>query len=415
MKAVILSRSDTEGGAAVVSRRLAVALRNAGHMVTMVTASSFPLYGKLLFVADRLSILLSLIGKALPFTRRKRDKVTRNLWKIDTGKYGLPVWKTPDVKEADTVIIAWANQGMLSNEGIRKLAREGKKLIWVMHDMWAFTGICHHALGCTNFERSCGNCPLLGHESSPHDLSHKIWERKKSVYKEADITFVAVSNWLAEEARKSSLLRDAKVVVIPNPFPASHFKTDVNSRNRNKGTKRILFAAAILDNWIKGLDTFREAIRIVSERYKGKERLEVVMMGGLKDTAAIEGFALPVDYKGIVEGDGNLAEVYSSCDVVVNCSLYETLPGTLIEGQASGAVPVAFDRGGQRDIIDHLSTGYLASYSQSKDARAEAIAEGILWALDAPAEVKERMRGDVERKFSEETVACSFQRLEIND
>ena len=89
----------------------------------------------------------------------------------------------------------------------------------------------------------------------------------------------------------------------------------------------------------------------------------------------------------------------------MSTSDYETLPGTLVEGQAYGCIPVATDHGGQRDIIDHGVTGWLCRWNDSPAIRAESIAEGLVWAygicrspqIDA---VRRRMKESVAARFS---------------
>lgn len=376
-----------------MSRRLTEALREEGAQATLLTADAWPRLKSVPFVAERLRILAGLHGD------------TANIWKIDTGSFGLPLWRHPVVREADAVILNWFNQGMLSLDGIRKIASMGKKIVWTMHDMWPMTGICHHSLECRRFNGECGRCPLLP-GCREDDLSHRIWKKKRRLYDDVPVTFVAVSRWLAGQARSSGLLRNRRLAVIPNPFRLVDREVEQSER-----PLRILFAAATLDNWIKGLDIFREAVGVVAGRHPGIARtggLEVWLMGSVKDERSLEGFAVPVRYLGKVEGDDRLADVYSVCDVVVNCSLFENLPGTLIEGQAYGAVPVAFSRGGQDDIIDHLHTGYLAPWSDSREARAKAIASGIEWALERREQLIPLMRKSVEARFGYETVARRY-------
>lgn len=411
MKIAVISRSDTSGGAAVVSRRLTEALREAGAQASLlvidgvpgnrepyVVKASYPLLKPLAFMAERGQIFLN------------NGMSSRNLWKVDTAKFGLPLYNHPVVKEADAVILNWVNQGMLSLKGIGKIAALGKKVLWTMHDMWPFTGICHHAITCRRYAGECGECPYLLRK--PNDLSSKIWGEKLKLYSLADIKFVAVSNWLAERAKISSLLGEAEIPVIPNPFrslPMAERKGDPSGERR-----RILFAAATLDNWIKGLDTFREAANLVARRCleKGNEVPEVWLMGGLKDKDSLLGFDLPMKYIGEVTGDERIAEIFGESDVVVNCSHFENLPGTLVEGQAYGAVPVAFDRGGQSDIITHLDTGYLTVWSDEPSERAAAIADGIEWAINRRSdEIRCRMRQAVEDRFSYKEIADRYLRL----
>lgn len=106
-----------------------------------------------------------------------------------------------------------------------------------------------------------------------------------------------------------------------------------------------------------------------------------------------------------------IRDIYESGSVVVSTSEWETLPGTLIEGQAWGCVPVALDHGGQPDIIDHLSTGYLAPWSDNRKENALRIAEGILWGINNRNSVIQTMQQSVIEKFAENTVAEKYIRL----
>ena len=400
MKIAVISRSANHGGAAIAARRLAEALRQEGAEASLVTLQEikddgkpFPLFAKVReeipFIEERIQILCN-----------NRFSL-KNLWKTDTGSFGLPIWENRTVKEADAIILNWTNQGMLSLKGIGKLCNAGKKVIWTMHDMWPFTGICHHAMECCRFKEECGCCPYLK-SHDVNDLSHRIWKRKHTLYENHPIIFVAVSNWLAGETRKSKLLCNKRVEVIPNPFKPVEIKKVLHKVK----TGRILFAAAGLDNWIKGLDTFKQALHLL---YNRGIPIEAVLMGALKNPKSLEGFhPVPVRHLGTVTGEENIAGIYGECDVVVNCSSFENLPGTIIEGEAYGAVPVAFDRGGQRDIIDHLQTGYMAPWNDSTARRAKSLADGIEWALNQGEDILPRMRKNVENKFSYSSIARKY-------
>lgn len=97
--------------------------------------------------------------------------------------------------------------------------------------------------------------------------------------------------------------------------------------------------------------------------------------------------------------------MYASGTVVVSSSLFETLPGTLIEGQAAGCVPVTFGRGGQRDIVKHLKNGYIAEYKNPR-----SLAEGIIWALSQPIS-RENLHDQIDKSFSSKVVARRYMRL----
>lgn len=417
MKVVIINKSDATGGAAVVSARLLAALRELGADASMLVAEKLtdspyvhlaasPSRIKLPFLAERLRI----------FMANGFDRDT--LFKIDTASEGLPLWRHPLVREADVICLNWVNQGLLSFRGLRKLLNLGRPVVWTMHDMWNFTGVCHHAGECGRWRGECGDCPLLRRKASPDDLSRRIWEKKASLYRLAvrlaresgtRLHFVAVSNWLADLARESSLLREMPLSVIPNAFPVPEEMPDRAPHDKF----RLLMGAARLDDPVKGLPILVEATKILKEKYPEESKgIELVTFGNLKNPDALNGIAIDHCHLGLISGEDNLRHLYASSDAVVSTSLYETLPGTLVEGLVYGCIPVSFGRGGQSDIVDHLSTGYIAEWSDDLPTAASRIAEGIIWTRrHAGAELRRRMYASARARFDAPVIATRYLAL----
>lgn len=418
LKIVIVNKSDSTGGAAIVSRRLTEALREAGADAVMLVAERLTDYPYVHKAASDFEIKSSFLRERLAiFTETGFNK--RNIFKIDTGQAGLPLWKHPLIKEADAIILNWVNQGMLSLKGLKKLLGLNKPVLWTMHDMWCVTGICHHAGCCVHYQKECGNCPLLGKLSSEHDLSYSTWKKKKSIYDafSQNLRFISVSSWLYEKSRLSSLTSGMQVSIIPNAF-----KVPATSEPRSPLAQdekiRILFGAARIDDPIKGLDSLKRMTRIVAEKKPETARkLELVFFGALKNPDALSGLSLPHIHLGTVHGEEELKRVYADSHILLSASEYETLPGTLVEAQAYGCIPVSFDRGGQKDIVDHLKTGYIACRDENSDLAAENLAEGIIWATGllsdprAYTETVKKMRESVEEKFSYAAVAAKYMAL----
>lgn len=412
MKIVIINKSDSTGGAAVVSRRLMEAFRECGADARMlvvekltdspyVELAASPGAIKRSFIAERLKIFLA----------NGLNRTT--LFKIDTASDGLPLWKHPLVTGADAVLLNWVNQGMLSLKGVERILKLGKPVIWTMHDMWNMTGVCHHAADCSRYLEDCGNCPLLGNMKSPHDISRKTWNRKRELgLLPEKISYVAVSNWLAGKASESSLLGSQRVSVIPNAFPIAG---TAEERREIKEEIVILFGAARLDDPIKNLPALIEMTRVLNSVYPELcSHLRLVTFGNVKNPRAMDGIAIRHRHLGMVKGENALREVYASGDILVSSSSYETLPGTLVEAQAYGCIPVSFNQGGQSDIIRHLHTGYIAQYSPLPEEGGKRLAEGVAWAasmLKDPTrreEILRNMRENVESRFSAEAVAKAY-------
>lgn len=382
MKIAILSTSATVGGAAIVTASLADALSGRGHDVRLFTIEGKREL-KPSYLAERLGIFLR--------NGLRRD----SLFKVSMADFGVR-GIVDRVREfaPDAIILGWINQGFLSLRQISDISAIAPSF-QVMHDMWNFTGICHYSFGCMRFTGHCGDCPMLApFMRGDRDLSVKGWERKKRFYARTPMRFIAVSSWVKGMAQRSSLLRDADITVIPNVYPLD----DLVIGCKEPGL--IAWGAERLDNPIKGLGLAVEALN----RLPADLNARVVFFGGYKDTSALRELRIPYELTGPLTSDG-VRQLLGRAQVVLSTALYETFGNTLIEGQACGAVPVSFNRGGQVDIIRHKESGFLADFGD-----VEAIARGIEWAMtDAPS--PQSLRQAAERNFSATSVALRYESI----
>ena len=130
-----------------------------------------------------------------------------------------------------------------------------------------------------------------------------------------------------------------------------------------------------------------------------------MFFGAIRDSAALDALKRPYTALGMVADASILRELYAQSTVVLSSSLYETLPGTLIEGQAAGCWAVSFGEGGQADIIEHGKTGYIARYRDAAD-----LAAGIRLGLGGDFS-PERQRQSVVDRFSAPAVAARYMAL----
>ena len=422
MRIVIVNKSDSTGGAAVVSFRLMTALRSIGVDARMLVAEKLtdsPYVAlaaphwkiKGAFIADRLRIAM-----ANGFDRK-------TLFKLDAAVAGIDITRHPWVRKADAIFLNWINQGLLSLKDIERLGKTGKRIVWTMHDMWNMTGLCHHAGECRHYRipGHCGDCPLLAARASARDLSHKMSLRKERLYDSVTIDFVAVSSWLKDRAKESSLLAGRHVSVIPNAFQLPDHQTinrDEKSRDDRAAATpvRLIFGAARLDDDIKGFPILIEALAILRRKYpKIAERASILLYGSIKDASLLDAIPLRKEYTGMLRNPEEIRRLYRRSDIVVSSSLFETLPGTLVEGQAYGCLPVTFGRGGQRDIVEPGLTGIIVDWNDDAHLAAEALADGIAAGAalieKEGADVRRRMYQSVKNKFEAESVAKAYMNL----
>lgn len=411
MKVTLINHSDTLGGASVVTFRLMQALRTEGvdaQMLVLSKTSDNESVTQLCsrrrrnvaFFSERINIFLC-NGFSKP-----------NLFKISTASHGVSVVEHPLVADADVIVINWINQGMMSLDEIERVALLGKPVVWIMHDMWCLTGVCHHALECENYKEQCGNCQFICGGRRKNDLSYSTWLRKKEIYNNSNIHFVAVSQWLADKARESSLMCDANISVIHHAFPVEFFKTTVSSEIPSQllslpcDCKLIVMGAARLDDPIKGFDYAIGAVNILAEKYgEMAAKCQLVLFGDIRDVSLLDKIKLPYHHIGRINDNKTLRNLYAMSSVVLSTSNYETLGATLIEGQAAGCVPVAFAHDGRGDIIDHKINGYIAEYKSP-----QSIAEGIVWAIET-APNREMLHNSVREKFASDVIAKKYINL----
>ncbi len=407
MKVVLINHSDCRGGASVVTARLAQALRAAGVDARMIVARAE--------LEPRLPYETTAAGPAATkgaflmeegLTWLDNGLSRRNLFALDAARAGLPLHRHPWVREADAVCLNWVNQGMLSLRGVERIAALGKPVVWTMHDMWNATGLCHHAGECRRYEGACGACPLLQCPRHTADLSRRRYLRKARCYDRSGITFVAVSTWLAARCRESALLRERRIEIIPNAFPVEEFSLEpAHTRAElglpDDGRRIVVMGAARLDDPVKGLPLAVETLNRLAEAGYGG-RVLPVFFGALRDPHALDALAMEHVHLGPVADQARLRSLYAHSRAVLSTSLYETLPGTLIEGQAAGAYPVCFGRGGQSDIIDSPATGYIARGLDTAD-----LAAGLAAAIDGEPD-RALLRASVTRRFAAGAVAARY-------
>lgn len=410
LKVVLLSHSDKLGGAAVVTFRLMQALRNAGVDARMVVLlKSDEDNENVALACHRSERIIHFLPERLKiFLMNGFNR--KDLFKVSIASCGVSVHRHPWVKEADVVVLNWINQGLVSLSGIKSLAKLGKPLVWTMHDMWCMTGICHHAHECQGFQSWCGYCPYIKKGRHENDLSRRVWEKKEKLYRDNKIHFVAVSNWLADKCRESALLKNQDVSVIHNAFPIDFYMTrptaPVKDFNIDYNRNLILMGAARLDDPIKGFDMAIEAFNLMFDDYPDlASQCTIILFGELRDESKLKKIRIHHQYLGRVNDNKFLRQLYAGSKVVVSTSLYETLPGTLIEGQAAGCVPVSFGMGGQSDIIDHKVNGFIADYKSPR-----SIADGIAWALQNPIP-REVLHRSVKDRFASESIASQYIEL----
>ena len=376
IKPLILSARDISGGAARATYRLHRGLRGIGVESRMLVQSKASEDYTVIAPQTRLD-------KALSGQRHNLDELPFRLYPrrelVNYSTQWLPdlVHKKISQLNPDVINLHWICRGYLRIESISKLS---KPVVWSLHDMWPFTGGCHYDQGCGRYTGSCGDCPQL-HSRRDKDLSRWIWRRKAKSGQNADITIVALSQWLADCARKSSLFKDLRIEVIPNSLDIARFKPIDKRMSREilnlpQDKKLVLFGAmGATRDLRKGFDLLQATLKSLGQTdWKDKARL--VIFGASKPERHVD-LGIPAYYMGTLKDDISLSLLYSAADVFVAPSRQDNLPNTVMESIACGTPCAVFNIGGMPDMIDHQENGYLAEPFETGD-----LVHGITWILE---------------------------------
>jgi len=387
LKILLLNTDDFTGGAAIACRRLLKALRTHTNLQAqmLVQESKSGQEGVIQLNNTWFSkkkAFLRFVAERLYFLFLEKSEEVRFLF--NPAKFGIDISDNQYVTDSDVIHLNWINFGFLSIESIKKLAKTNKPIVWTLHDMWAFTGGCHHSRDCENYQKTCGNCVQFLKNPSPTDLSHQIWREKMAVFSKANLTIITCSEWLGNRAKKSSLFQNISIESIPNPIDIEVFrpidkKIARKKFNLDENKKYILFAAMRVDAVGKGFAYFSEAISIISNQLlnfgKANADIEIIIFGQAQ-ASDFETLPFKVNILGRLSDLATIAHAYSAASVFVIPSLEDNLPNTIMESMACGTPVVGFDVGGIPEMIDHEKCGYLAQYKSAED-----LANGIYWTL----------------------------------
>ncbi|MBN1971001.1 MAG: glycosyltransferase family 4 protein [Candidatus Delongbacteria bacterium] len=388
MKILIVSTSDIEGGAAKAAYRLHKALIEHGVDSKMLVQSKksddFTVITLTSQMMKKLTknypILTSFFENSKSFYRSIFDSVPILLYKNRSKTIFSPSWlpfsgfinRINEIKP-DIVHLHWVCAGMFRIEDLKKIK---VPLVLSMHDNWAYTGGCHIKWECEKYKNSCGACPRLGSKKE-NDISRKIWKRKQKIFKTIPkMIIVGLSSWIFNCASKSSLFKESKIVNLPNLIDTKIFKVyDKNIArdlwNLAKDKKFILFGAMSATSDInKGYKQLYESLKLIQNN-----DVELVIFGSSKPNDD-ENHSFPTHYLGQLNDEISLLTIYNAVDLTVVPSLEENLSNVIMESLSCGTPVVAFDIGGNSDLVEHRRNGYLANPYDCED-----LARGIDWVL----------------------------------
>lgn len=229
------------------------------------------------------------------------------------------------------------------------LKNSGKKVIWTMHDCWAFTGHAAYCEGvdCERWILGCKKCKKLReYPKSLFDFSKRNWKRKKLIFTGLNnLTIVTPSQWLSNLISKS-YLHEYPIEVIHNGIDTTIFRPYEKNKLDNHSCNDYRIVLGVASPWSdrKGLKDFIMLSELLPDEYR-------IMLVGLSKEQLDN---LPNNIIGINRTDSSeeLAQIYSSAEVFVNPTYEDNYPTTNIEAIACGTPVITYNTGGSVECVN---------------------------------------------------------------
>lgn len=406
MRTLIINTTDIQGGAAIAANRLHKGLIKNGIDSKMLVLSKsgddtnvIPLYGN--------DFVRKVTGKVNYYKRNldfhKYDNSLKN--HFFSNLYSINHIKKVIRKiNPDIIHLHWVNGNFFNLKDLQKINRP---IIWTLHDMWPFTGGCHYDANCGKYKNECKKCPLISSKKEK-DITNVIFSAKKQNYKKIkDLTIIGLSRWLSDCAKESYLFKNRNVINLPNCINVNLYrpfnKAEIRRKYNISGSTKIL-----LFGGIRGTDDQRKGYKYLIDALSYLERndYELAIFGTEPGNSKFNEFK--IHNFGYINNT-EMSQIYSMADVTILPSLQENLSNIVIESLSCGTPVVAFDIGGNKDMIKHQFNGYLAEYRNSSD-----LAKGINWIMNTDIDIGNNAREIVLNNFSEEVIIGKYIQLYKN-
>lgn len=297
------------------------------------------------------------------FSNQKRNKFNRLMGQLTgyTNCFSFKATRTL-IKELERIqpdIIHLHNlhDGYINTKKLfHYLASCDKKVVWTLHDGWAFTGKCPYfdVSECEKWKTECGKCPVYkNYPKAEFDRTKYLYHLKKNAFTSVkNLHLVTPSQWLYDRV-KESFLRDLPISVIYNGININVFqpKTSNLREKYNLGNKQIILGVAAPFDSRKGVHIFeRLANELPADEYA------IVMIG--LDKKQIENMPDSIVKIHRTSNQQELAEWYTVANIFLNPTYEEVLGMTNLEAMACGTPVITFNSGGSPETITE-KTGFV--------------------------------------------------------
>jgi glycosyltransferase involved in cell wall biosynthesis len=356
---------SSSGGAGLVARNLAETQSQLGHDSNLISFYSKNLHQQ------------PFAKPALTLAAYKDEKLVKSpstKTMVSLFRNNFHLLRPDSLRDKAILNLHW-NQGVISNSSVLSLLESGKPVVWTLHDMAPFTGVCHHNHGCMGFKTDCRSCPEVRPGFRPC-VTRNFIEKMVFTRPEPSLSIVTPSHWMAKAAQESAIFGNQKIEVIENPINPAFFQaySKYEARNRMGIPHDALVGATLatrLDDPGKSVEPLLHQF-FSSTKDLGKPARFILFGNGGEKMAA--------NYPGVINlGQVALHEVPKSliaADFLGSLSIAESAGMTVREAGALGVPSIVFANQGAVEQISHMQDGALLDSSSEFRIVIQKVIEG---------------------------------------
>ena len=310
------------------------------------------------------------------FVKKYLERIIVKILRFDDNVFhsisALPSLKHNEINnlEIDLVHIHWVQHETISIEEVGKIK---VPIVWTLHDCWPFSATEHYQRDNLD-QRYIRGYKVKNFFNFSEYIDKLCFFRKKFSWKN-EISLIAPSKWISDCAQNSLLMKDRKIVVIPNTINTKIFKP-LNKKSARKSLKLKTNKKIILFGSIDGGEDPRKGSDLLVDFLKyltfNKEDIQIVIFGKKNKSQNIfKDTNFEIINLGKINSINKMSIIYSAADVYIIPSRIESFGQTAAEAQSCGTPVAGFNIGGLKDIITHNENGIL--YSKEEDNLLEII------------------------------------------
>ena len=357
-----VSTWDSGGGAANATRQLLQAQIDSGMNSKMFvgfknTQDENILTQSIIFKTFSKILPLYSQRKSLPFTSMFKREFNDFIFSSNPRKSVFDNRQRKIFNQFDLIHLHWISSGFISNQLLSSL---NKPMIWTLCDMWPITGGCHYSGTCDGFKNECGKCPLIKSKKIK-DISYQNLLRKRRAIESKRIFIVGKSKWMSDQASKSMIFRNARIETIGNIVDTSIFSPKINHNFIKSARKKIGVGG------LNYLNLSRKNMIDLDSLFKElhKNNFDVVLFGVDANSKHLTSYMRECinrnTLKVIKENRDPVAlnKIYHELDVYIHTAKFENLSNQILEILSSGIPVIAFNVGGNPDLVINDWNGFL--------------------------------------------------------